>query len=87
MAAVQADIHDRIADEKRFVVFNSRRLTGECCKYNNGACRFILSVLPRVLVDGGGYFLAIVSPHIGMMTTTTKYPHAYQILSVSDSLT
>jgi hypothetical protein len=35
MAAVQADIHDKIADEKRFVVFNSRRLTGECCKYNN----------------------------------------------------
>ena len=25
-------IHEKIVDEKRFVVFNSRQLTGECCK-------------------------------------------------------
>jgi hypothetical protein len=25
-------IHEKIHNEKRFVVFNSRRLSGECCK-------------------------------------------------------
>ena len=25
-------LHQRIRDERRFVLFNSRRLTGECCK-------------------------------------------------------
>jgi hypothetical protein len=27
-------IRSKIMDEERFVVFNSRRLTGECCKYS-----------------------------------------------------
>jgi hypothetical protein len=33
-AAAGTTIHEKIIDEKRHIVFNSRRLSDECCTYD-----------------------------------------------------
>ena len=48
VAAVNGGIHDIIQEEKRFVVFNSRRLTGECCKF---LAKNVAMLLPLLLLS------------------------------------